>query len=122
MQNKSIIISLITFLALSFGFLAYTETDQQSSSSQNWWVVCFENPKDESLNFIIENKSANDGFHWEILSEENIIENGSANVREGEAKKIEISNPEIEIQGDEKLTVRVQAGNETKEIYKIFEK
>lgn len=122
MSNKSIIISIIIFLGLSFLCLAYTENRQQSSSSQNWWVVYFENPKDENLNFIIENKSKNDNFYWEVLSGENIIRKGSVNVREGEMKKIEIANSEIESQGDGKLIIRVGAGNETKEIYKIFEK
>lgn len=122
MNNKNIITSLIIFLVLSFGFLAYTETSQQSSSSQNWWAVYFENPKEENFNFVIENKSGNNEFHWEILSEENIIKKEGAKIQKGETKKIEISNSEIESQEGKKLTVRVHTGNETKEIYKIFEK
>lgn len=122
MNSKSIIISLIIFFLFSFSFLAYTETKQQSSSNQNWWVVYFENPKDENLDFVIENKSKNDNFYWEISAEENLIKKESTNIQEGEIKKIEISNSEIEIQKGGKLTVRVRAGNETREIYKILKK
>lgn len=116
-SNKSIIISLIILLGISFLYLACTETSQQSSQPQNWWVVYFENPKDNSLDFVIENNSNEKNFHWEILEENNKLAEGKIEIAKGEKKSIPVNNFK-----KNKITIKVLAGQETREIYKIFEK
>lgn len=118
MSNKSIIISLIVFLILSFGFLAYIESNQQNPQNQNWWVLNFANPKDESLNFVIENNSNQNNFHWEVLEDTNKIKEGDVEIKKGNKKIVEIS-PD---QSNGKIIIKVSTGNEGKEIYKIFTK
>lgn len=120
-SNKSIIISLIIFLLLSFGFLAYTETKQQSPDSQNWWTVYFEDPKNESLNFIIENNSDQTVFHYETLAQKSTTSSTDIEIKKGEKKNIEIIKPDIESSGNMKFSIIVSTGNDKKEIYKNFE-
>ena len=118
MSNKSIILSLLIFLLFSLGFLAYTETQQQSPTNQNWWVVYFLNPKDESLDFIIENNSDETGFHYEISGGENNLEEADVEIAKGTKKEIFL-NENI---ASEKIIIRVSAGSEKREIYKNFDK
>ena len=59
MSNKSIILSLLIFLLFGLGFLAYTETQQSPTNQVGFY---FSNPKDESLDFIIENNSDETDF------------------------------------------------------------
>lgn len=111
---KKIISSLIIFLVLSFLFLAYTETRQQSPASQNWWVVYFSNPKDESLNFVIENNSDQNNFHYIISTDNNLLKESEVSISKGIKKEITVS-----IDGTEKkITIRVSAGSDNREIYK----
>lgn len=113
---KKIIIFLIAFLIISFTYLSYIETRQQSPSSQNWWVVYFSDPRNESLNFVIENNSNETNFRYDILSGENKLKEVDIKVAKGEKKDIPVEN----INNNEKVIIRVIAGNEKKEIYKIF--
>ena len=117
MNNRSIIISLIIFLLLSFGFLAWTENKQQSPASQNWWVVSFSNPKDNSLDFVIENNSNDTAFQYEILEDKNSIKKDTVEIAKGTKKEIPVT---IENTEDKKITIRVSAGSDRKEIYKSF--
>lgn len=118
MSNKSIIFSLIAFLLLSFGFLSYVESAQQNPQSQNWWVINFVNPKDESLNFAIENNSNQKNFHWEALENENKIQEGDVEIQKGNKEIVEIKLDKPE----NKITVKITVGNESKEVYKVFGK
>jgi len=122
MSNKTIVLSLVIFLALSCIFLAYTQTKQQSPESQNWWVVYFANPKDDSLNFIIENNSNEKKFHWEILNENNKLKEGDANIEKGNKKEITLPKSDFGNFGNMKFSIIVSAGEDKKEIYKIIGK
>lgn len=115
---KKIIILLIIFLVSSFLFLAWNETQQQSPNSQNWWVVYFSNPKDESLNFVIENNSDETGFHYKISDKENGLEEADVEIAK-DAKKEIFLNKNI---ASEKIIIQVSAGSERREIYKNFDK
>lgn len=121
-NNKPIILSIIIFLLFSFAFLAYTETRQQSATNQNWWIVYFENPKNESLSFIIENNSKADDFRWELSSGESTIRKEDIKIKKGEIGKIEISGSEIENSENKKITIKIDSQNETRMLYKILEK
>ena len=115
MSNKSTIIPLIIFLALSCIFLSYTQTKQQSPQSQNWWVIYFANPKDESLNFVIENNSDQTNFHYEILSDKEKIKEADIKIDKGVKKEIPI---DINAAGNKKITIQVNVSDDKKEIYK----
>jgi hypothetical protein len=115
---KKIIILLIIFLVSSFLFLAWNETQQQSPTSQNWWVAYFSNPKDESLNFVIENNSDGTGFHYEISDGENGLEEVDVEIAKGAKKEIFLNENIV----SEKIIIRVSAGNEKRELYKNFDK
>ena len=115
---KKIIILLIIFLVSSFLFLAWNETQQQSPTSQNWWVIYFSNPEDESLDFIIENNSNETGFHYEISGGENNSEEADVEIAKDTKKEIFL-NENI---ASEKIIIRVSAGSEKREIYKNFDK
>jgi hypothetical protein len=119
MSNKLIILSLITFLLLSFGFLAYVQTQQQSPLNQNFWTIYFENPKDDSLSFFIENNDNEKKFHWEMSSAKGLMIKDDIEIKKGEKQKISIKAQNIE---GEKIIIRVNAENKVKEIYKIIEK
>ena len=117
MSNKSIIISLIIFLVLSLGYLAYIQTKQQSIENQNFWIVYFSDFKDNSLNFVIENNGNEENFNYKIFAEEILLKEASVEIEKGAKKEI---NFDIEKKG--KISVRVNAGNENQEVYKIIEK
>ncbi len=97
-------------------YLSYIETRQQSPASQNWWVVYFSDPKNESLNFVIENNSNETNFHYDILSGENKSKEADIEIAKGTKKDIPVGD----IASNGKIIIQVTAGNEKKEIYKIF--
>ncbi len=119
MQNKIIIATFILLSVLSFSFLAYTEEKNKNINAQNIWFLYFNSPKDQSLNFSIENHTDNTKFHWEILADKNKTREGTLTVKKGAIEKI---NPlGISDTANKKMLVRVTAGdNSVKEIYKKF--
>lgn len=119
MSNKTIILFLVILLTLSCVFLAYTQTKQQSPESQNWWVIYFVSPKDDSLNFMIENNSDQSNFHYEILADKDRIKEENVEIGKGEKKEIAVN---AESADNNKIAIRVNAGDEKKEIYKNFGK
>ena len=96
-------------------FLSYTQTKQQSPQSQNWWVVYFADPKDESLDFVIENNSDETNFHYEILSDKDKMKEEDIKIEKGVKKQIPANVSTAE---NKKITIKVTASNDIKEIYK----
>lgn len=119
---KKIITSLIIFLALSCIFLAYTQTKQQSPESQNWWIVYFASPKNDSLNFVIENNSNEKKFHWEILNDKNKLKEGDVDIEKGNKKEVTLSSSDFGNFGNIKFNIIVSTNEDKKEIYKIIGK
>jgi len=120
MFNKPIILSLVIFLLLSLGFLAYTQTKQQSPASQNWWVIYFANPKDESLDFVIENNSDQTDFHYEISGGGNKLKEADIKIDKGTKRETTLPESDFGNLENKKITIRISAGDENKEIYKNF--
>ena len=121
MNQKKIILFLILFLIISFSYLAYVEKKQANLNYQkNWWVLSFDNPKDNTLNFSIENHSSKTNFHWEVLAEQDKIKEGDASIVKGATKNINLSEINIKDFENKKISVKVSADNEMKEIYKNF--
>jgi hypothetical protein len=118
-MQKKIIYSLIIFLLISFVYLAYTEKKQADLDYQkDWWALSFVNPKDKSLNFVIENHSQKNNFHWEVLANGNTIIEASIEASKGTAKNIDLSDFNIKDFENKKISVKVSADGEEKEIYK----
>lgn len=104
------------FLFASFVFLSFVQQKKQDINSKNWWVIYFENPKNESLNFSIENHSDDANFHWEIFSQKTKIKEGDVSVEKGVTKTIPVSSSGIT---DKKITISIADNKGTKkEIYK----
>lgn len=86
---------------------------------KNWWAVYFENPKTDDLNFVIENHSDKNSFHYVILAGSDKIEEKDVVVNKGGVKNIPVQN--FASQNNEpggKLTVQVFSSEDKKEIYK----
>lgn len=115
MNNKTIIFATITFLLAAFIFLSVQQKKQSDPNDKNFWILSFNDPKNNSLNFSIENHSSKTAFHWEVFSEKTKLLGGDSNVKKGETKSIPV---QIEGAPDKKMTVIVTSGDEKKEIYK----
>jgi len=117
-QQTKIIIFLIILLAVSSSYLFWVDAKNNSFDyGKDWWAVYFDEPKNLSWNFSIENHSDKNNFKYEIFDGENKISEDSAIIAKGEVRKI---NLDQKIGGIEskKITITVSDGMETKEIYK----
>lgn len=117
MNNKIIIATTTFFLLISFVTLSLIERNQADINTKNVWMLYFENPKDNSLNFVIENHSNSDNFHWKILSDKDVVKESDAIVANGSIKTIPLSITDTQ---NKKMTISVTSNNNTKEIYKSF--
>jgi len=85
------------------------------ASGQNWWAIYFSNAKDQSVSFTIENHTDQTNFHWQVLKDNNKINEGDIQVSRDKTKDVIINNTELE-QG--KIIIQVSSGEEKREIYK----
>jgi len=115
MNNKLIIIATSFFILTSFIFLSIMARKQADINAKNIWMIYFENPKDRTLGFTIENHSTETNFHWQILTDKSMTNQGDVVVKLGEKKNIPVSSANIT---DKKITIVVTAGENKKEIYK----
>jgi len=111
-MQKTIIIFLITFLLVGFSWLAYTERKQQQINNQ--WFLYFQNPTDNSLDFVIENYTKNSEFVWKLKNNEKIIRTEKITVLKNAPINVSIENNP---QG--RLIIEVTHKNKKKFIYKI---
>jgi hypothetical protein len=118
MQKKIIIICIALFIASSFWLFYQSGKQNNPNFGRDWWAVYFANPKDNSLNFAIENHSAKNSFHWELLNGTNVIQKGDLNISKGETVNSNFQDLNSSDFKDKKISVKVSADDETKEIYK----
>jgi hypothetical protein len=115
-SQKLIIFSIVTFFIASSAWLFYvSEKFADPAYDSAWWGIYFENPKESDLNFIIENHSIKEDFHWEVSSDGQKNQEGSVKIPLGGSQRISIENEDTTAK---KTTIRVSDGTETKEIYK----
>lgn len=119
MNNRIIIAATLGMLLISFIFLSAFETKQADINKQNIWFVYFTDPKNDSLDFSIENHSQNEFFHWQIMADKKLVVENDASVLPGETKTITIPKDNIDL-SKRKLSIIVIAGDNKKEIYKNF--
>lgn len=117
MKNKLIILTTIFFFILSASSLAWIEKKQSDENeNKNWWALYFAEPKSDSLNFVIENHSNENNFHWEISYGGDKIKEGNSSVKKGSALQL---NSRLNIEPkNKKITIQVISGDKKKEIYK----
>src|SRR6266702_4571803 len=89
-NNRLIIIATGFFLLASFIFLSVIEKKQADINTKNIWSLYFENPKDNSLNFTVENHSNKTNFHWQILSDKTVADQGDLIIQLGTTKTVQI--------------------------------
>ena len=120
MTNKTIVTTTILFLFISFIFLSVVEKRSSDINSQNIWMLYFDDPRSNSLDFKIENHSTSNSFHWKVISNKNTIKEGDENIPLGETKNIPIALEAAEA-NEGKITISVSDTNKNiKEIYKDF--
>jgi hypothetical protein len=118
-QQTKIIIFIVVLFVLSSSLLFFiNDRYLNSEASKNYWAVSFVNPKDNSLNFIIENHSQKNNFHWEVNSDNGKLSSGDINVGKGDTKNIDLNNTDLA----GKIIIDVSDGENKKEIYKFFGK
>lgn len=118
MNEKRIIIAIVIFMIVSFLFLAYNEKKQQDPDYQkDWWAVYFIDPKSNSLSFVIENHGNSPEFHWQILKNKKVAEEGDVNIKKGSSVNIA---PDMSANVPDKIDVKISDGKSDKEIYKNF--
>lgn len=107
-------------LLASFVFLSIIEVKQADIDNKNIWMLYFSNPKDESLDFIVENHSRNKIFHWQILLDKIVVTEGDSAVSSGDKKTITVPKDNIDL-SNKKITITVSdINNNRKEVYKHF--
>jgi hypothetical protein len=125
MDKKTTIFILTVFIFISLIYLSYIGEKQLDPNwHKNWWVLSFENPKDNSLNFVIENHSDKNNFHWQVSSDDDKILEGDEKIQKGEVQKIapEKSTEDLCSDGKRKVTIAVTSGITKREIYKYCQK
>lgn len=107
-------------LLASFVFLSLVEKKQSNINSKNIWTLYFSDPKNDSLDFTIENHSQNKVFHWQILLDKIVVTEGDSTITLGDKKTITVPKNDIDL-SDKKITISViDANNNKKEVYKNF--
>lgn len=116
MQQK-IIISFIAclFLVSSIFLFLVSDKNMDLDYKKDWWVVYFENPADNSLDFKIENHSNKDNFSWEVLVSNQKRQGGNIVIQKGNSW---MSDIQIDDCNGKRVMIRVSDGENKKEIYK----
>jgi hypothetical protein len=119
MSSKIIIIATVVLLIASFSILFVIETKNHNPDyKKNWSVVSFENPRDNSLDFAIENHlGEKTKYEYEILADGRKIAEEKVEIEAGEKLKIA---PVLGFEKEKsaKITIEVSAGDLKYGIYK----
>ncbi|MFA6047671.1 MAG: hypothetical protein WCV59_01015 [Parcubacteria group bacterium] len=123
MQKKLIIFIVALFILSSAYLLSVGSKFETLNFGKNWWSIYFVSPKDNSLNFVIENHSGKTNFHYVILIDKERIKEADENIRKDGLLEFssrnfqELNSRNLE---NKKITIEVSTGDEKKEIYKNF--
>jgi hypothetical protein len=120
-MEKKILIFIIILFAASSVWL-FSASDSLINSGRRDWSLSFSEPTSENLNFIVENYSEKNEFHWAILSGRDKLQEGNAKIRKNTKQEIIPDQWEKRNLKNRKIIIRVSVGDEMKEIFKNFEK
>lgn len=117
--NKNLLVIFLSFcMLISMVYLSYTEVHQRDlNQNKDWWVAYFENSKDNSLDFYIENHGNLNNFTWEVYLEKNKIFEQTVTIPKGNSKKLVVSSNDLD---NKKVIVKISDGLKNKELYKII--
>lgn len=105
---------------ISSAYLFFVDSrDSNPDFRKDWWIVYFTDPKNSSLDFVIENHSDKNYFNYDIFDGNNRVSGGGVIIGKGETKIIALDEKLGQIE-NKKITIRVSDGLELKEIYKNF--
>jgi hypothetical protein len=120
-QKKLVIFTIILFIVSSAYLLAIGSKFSDFNFGENWWTVYFQNPKNNSLDFTIENHSTTANFHWTILSDKEKIKEGDMKITSGQSATVESPLSGLSADTNKKITIEVSASDsDKKNIYKNF--
>lgn len=90
MSSKIIIIAAVILLIAGFATLFAVEAKNHSYDyKKSWSVVYFENPRDESLDFAVENHEGADAkYGYQIFAGDNKVIDNSVDIKAGAKQKI----------------------------------
>lgn len=111
MNQKTIILAIVIIFAASFFRLAYIEKNEHNLDGQLF--TYFNSPKDDSIDFSIENYTKNPETIWAIYCGENELKK----------QTIEIKNTQATISPDisckkEQVKIEIKSGNNERVLYK----
>jgi hypothetical protein len=117
MQQRNVIIFIVVLMVASSFWLFYQSSIQTDPNlNENWWLLNFNNPKSNSLNFTIENHSNQTHFHWQVVENGQTLEQGDVQIKKGAYQEITASG----VQASGRADIQVTSGNSKEDIYKNF--
>jgi hypothetical protein len=119
MSSKIIIIATLILLIISFSVLFVIETKSHNFDyKKSWNVVYFENPRDNSLDFAIENHEGEKlEYSYEILVDGKKVAEDKVEIEKGAKKEI-VPLLELERNNSGKVSVEVSVKDLKYRIYK----
>ncbi|MDD3486805.1 MAG: hypothetical protein PHF35_00280 [Candidatus Moranbacteria bacterium] len=119
MSSKIIIISTTILLIVSFSTLFVIEAKNHDYDYKKIWSAAyFENPRDDSLDFAIENHEGIDAkYGYRIFSNDEKLAEGEIDVKAGARQKISPVLPGEKISGT-RVMIEVKYNDENYKIYK----
>jgi hypothetical protein len=123
MSSKIIIIATVILLIASFSVLFVIEAKNHDYDyNKTWSVVYFENPRDNSLDFAIENHEGQSAeYGYRIFVGDNKVIDKSVEINAGAAQKISPVIPSEQLAGN-KILIDVNYKETDYKIYKSFGK
>ncbi len=119
MSSKIIIITTTVLLVASFSLLFVIEAKNQDYDyKKTWSVVYFENPRDTSLDFVVENHQGKKAeYKYEVSIGEKKMIDEAVEIKAGEEKKI---SPVLEnsIEKNGQIEIVVEFNDAEYRIYK----
>jgi len=123
MSSKIIIIATILFLIISFSILFIIETKNHDYDyKKSWSVVYFDNPRDNSLVFTIENHQGEKlEYNYDIFVNDKKVKADKTEIEKGAKQKI-VPILDLEKKGGAKISIEVSAKDLKYKIYKSLGK
>jgi hypothetical protein len=118
MSSKIIIIATVILLVISFSVLFVIEAKNHNYDyNKSWSVVYFENPRDESLDFAIENHEGEKSeYGYKVFVGDNKVIDEKVEIDAGATQKISPVIPSDQLRGNKILIDVNYKGTE----YKIY--
>jgi len=123
MSSKIIIIATVILLIASFSVLFVIESKNHDYDYKKAWsVVYFENPRDESLDFAIENHEGQDGkYNYNVFAGDDELIDGDIDIPAGAKQKISPVIPNEKL-SEKKILIDVNYKGTEYKIYKSMGK